>query len=196
MATALDAGVAWSAVRHQSAVRSHRAGTTLWLTHSPTDGEYVGPPWNNDIKGEKNVRYLARSLNGMHRRWPRRPGARRPDRHVAHRERQLARQNQNCGGALCGNVVWLKEPNDPETGKPKLDKKNADEAKRSRAMLGVPIVLGMKPNGPGKWSGEVYNAGDGKTYSGSITERDANAILLEGCVLGVFCKAQTWNRVK
>ena len=103
---------------------------------------------------------------------------------------------ENCGGALCGNVVWLKEPNDPETGKPKLDKKNADEAKRSRAMLGVPIVLGMKPNGPGKWSGEVYNAGDGKTYSGSITERDANAILLEGCVLGVFCKAQTWNRVK
>ena len=47
-------------------------------------------------------------------------------------------------------------------------------------MIGVPIVLGMKPNGPGKWSGEVYNAGDGKTYSGSITERDANAIRLEG----------------
>ena len=61
--------------------------------------------------------------------------------------------------------------------------KNADAAKRSRPMIGVPIVLGMKPNGPGKWSGEVYNAGDGKTYSGSITERDANAIRLEGCRL-------------
>ena len=103
---------------------------------------------------------------------------------------------ENCGGALCGSVVWLKEPNDPETGKPKLDKKNTDEAKRSRPMLGVPIVLSMKPDGAGKWSGEVYNAGDGKTYSGHITEQNANAILLEGCVLGVLCKAQTWTRVK
>ena len=24
----------------------------------------------------------------------------------------------NCGGALCGNIVGLKEPNDPATGKP------------------------------------------------------------------------------
>lgn len=102
---------------------------------------------------------------------------------------------ENCGGALCGNVVWLKEPN--EAGKPKLDKNNADATKRSRPMIGVPIVLSMKPNGPGKWSGEVYNAGDGKTYSGSITERDANEIRLEGCVLGgIICKAQTWTRVK
>ncbi len=104
---------------------------------------------------------------------------------------------ENCGGALCGNVVWLKEPNDPETGKPKLDKNNADAAKRSRPLIGVPIVLSMKPNGAGKWSGEVYNAEDGKTYSGSITERDANAIRLEGCVLGgLICKAQTWTRVR
>jgi len=103
---------------------------------------------------------------------------------------------ENCGGALCGNVVWLKAPNDPETGKPKLDTNNADPAKRSRALLGVPILLGMKPNGPGKWSGEIYNAGDGKTYSAHITERDANSIYLEGCVLGILCKTQTWNRVK
>src|SRR2546425_398156 len=46
---------------------------------------------------------------------------------------------ENCGGALCGNIVWLKEPNDPETGKPKLDKNNADAAKRSRALIGVQI---------------------------------------------------------
>jgi uncharacterized protein (DUF2147 family) len=45
----------------------------------------------------------------------------------------------------------------------KARQKNADAAKRSRAMIGVPIVLSMTPNGPGKWSGEVYNAGDGKT---------------------------------
>jgi uncharacterized protein (DUF2147 family) len=24
-----------------------------------------------------------------------------------------------CGDALCGTIVWLKDPNDPETGKPR-----------------------------------------------------------------------------
>ena len=38
----------------------------------------------------------------------------------------------DCGGALCGTIIWLKEPNDPDTGKPKTDKNNSDAAKRSR----------------------------------------------------------------
>jgi uncharacterized protein (DUF2147 family) len=101
----------------------------------------------------------------------------------------------NCGGALCGSIVWLKEANDPATGKPKSDKNNADEAKRSRALIGTPIVLSMKPNGADKWSGEVYNAEDGKTYSGNITLQGANALYLEGCVMGgIMCKGQTWTR--
>ena len=53
----------------------------------------------------------------------------------------------NCGGALCGALVWLKEPNDPATGQPKTDKNNADASKQSRPLLGVQIVLGMKPSG-------------------------------------------------
>ena len=100
----------------------------------------------------------------------------------------------NCGGALCGNLVWLKERNDPATGRPKTDKNNADASKQSRPLLGVPIVLGMKPSGPGQWSGEVYNASDGKTYSGSFTLTGPNTADLKGCVLGILCKSQTWTR--
>src|SRR5882724_5198126 len=37
-----------------------------------------------------------------------------------------------CGGALCGTIVALKEPNDPQTGKPKIDKNNADGGMRGR----------------------------------------------------------------
>src|SRR5215469_12290827 len=47
----------------------------------------------------------------------------------------------NCGGALCGSLVWLKEPNDPATGHPKTDKNNADATKQSRPLIGVQIVL-------------------------------------------------------
>ena len=101
----------------------------------------------------------------------------------------------NCGAALCGNLVWLKEPNDPATGRPKTDKNNADHSKQGRPLLGVPIVLGMKPSGAGQWSGEVYNASDGKTYSGSFTLTGPNSADLKGCVLSILCKSQTWTRV-
>lgn len=99
-----------------------------------------------------------------------------------------------CGAALCGTIVSLKEPNDPDTGKPKLDKNNADAGKRSRPLIGVPIVLSMKKSGE-KWQGQVYNATDGKTYSGALTMNGDNSLKLEGCVMGgMICKAQTWTR--
>jgi uncharacterized protein (DUF2147 family) len=102
----------------------------------------------------------------------------------------------DCGGALCGTIIWLKEPNDPDTGKPKLDKHNSDASKRTRPLIGVQIVLGMKPAGTDKWSGQVYNAEDGKTYSGNLTFSGGNSLQLQGCALGgLVCKGQTWTKV-
>jgi uncharacterized protein (DUF2147 family) len=100
-----------------------------------------------------------------------------------------------CGAELCGTIVALKEPNDPATGRPKTDKNNPDAAKRTRALIGTQIVFGMKPSGANKWAGQVYNAEDGKTYSGSLTLQAPNTLKLEGCVLGgLICKGQTWTR--
>jgi uncharacterized protein (DUF2147 family) len=100
-----------------------------------------------------------------------------------------------CGPALCGTIISLKEAND-DAGKPKTDKNNADSGLRNRPMIGVLVVLDMKPGGTAnKWSGQVYNAEDGKTYSGNLTLQDANTIKLEGCIMGgLVCKAQTWTR--
>ncbi len=101
----------------------------------------------------------------------------------------------SCGGALCGNIVALTEPNDPATGKPKTDRNNPDAAKRGRPMVGVQIVIDMKPDSADKWKGQVYNAEDGKTYSGSITLVNASTLTLQGCALGgLVCKSQTWTR--
>jgi uncharacterized protein (DUF2147 family) len=101
----------------------------------------------------------------------------------------------DCGGALCGTIVWLKEPKD-DNGKPKTDKNNSDQSKRSRPLIGVQIVLGMKPAGTDKWTGQVYNAEDGKTYSGNLTFSGGDSLKLQGCALGgLVCKGQTWTKV-
>jgi hypothetical protein len=95
-----------------------------------------------------------------------------------------------------GFEVWLVNARDVKhlPGRPKTDKHNADASKQSRPLLGVPIVLGMKPSGTGQWSGDVYNASDGKTYSGSFTLSGPNTADLKGCVLSFLCKTQTWTR--
>ena len=102
----------------------------------------------------------------------------------------------NCGGALCGNLVSIQEPLDPETNRPKLDKHNVDASKQSRPLLGIPIVLNVdaEPRA-GKSDGHVYNAKDGNAHTGSFTMTGANSAELKGCVLaGLICKAQTWTR--
>jgi uncharacterized protein (DUF2147 family) len=102
----------------------------------------------------------------------------------------------NCGDAVCGTIIALKQPNDPETGKPQTDRNNANAGLRNRPILGLQIVLGMKPSGGAKWTGKVYNAEDGETYTGNITLQSQNALKLEGCILGgMICQGQTWTRV-
>lgn len=104
-------------------------------------------------------------------------------------------QIYNCGQALCGKLAWLKNPDDPDTRKPKLDKFNNDVSKRARPVLGLEIISGMRPNGsPDQWSGSLYNPEDGNTYNGSLTMQSLLNLKLEGCVLALFCRSEIWKR--
>ena len=65
----------------------------------------------------------------------------------------------NCGGALCGNLVWLLEPNDPDDQQSRKPTSTMPTpAKKRRPLLGIPIVLSMKPEGADQVEGNVYNA--------------------------------------
>ena len=100
-----------------------------------------------------------------------------------------------CGTDLCGKIVWLKEPND-ESGKPKVDKENPVDAKKSAPLLGSNMITGMKMERPGRWTdGEIYNAEDGKTYTSVMDLTDDSTLKVAGCVW-IFCKDQVWTRVK
>ncbi len=100
-----------------------------------------------------------------------------------------------CGANLCGFIAETSPQNDPDTNKPRTDKHNIDPAKRSRRLIGVPLLIAMKPNGAGRWTGELYKVDDGKTYSGKLIERDQTNVRIEGCVLGI-CGVEELARLR
>jgi uncharacterized protein (DUF2147 family) len=101
----------------------------------------------------------------------------------------------HCGQDICGTLLSLKEPNDPKTGQPKLDKFNQDTGKRARPIIGVELMSGLKPSGtPDQWEGALYNPEDGNTYKGILTLQGLLNLKLQGCVLGLICKSEIWKR--
>jgi len=99
-----------------------------------------------------------------------------------------------CGGGICGVIVGLKQPIDPATGKPQVDDKNPNPALARRPMIGLPLFSGMHAAGPGKWSGQIYNADDGSTYASNIAVTGPDTLRVEGC-MGALCGGETWTRV-
>ena len=99
-----------------------------------------------------------------------------------------------CGSGICGVIVGLKDPIDPATGRPQVDDKNPNPALRSRPVIGISLFIGMRPSGPGRWSGQIYNADDGSTYASNVSVTGADTLRVEGCV-GVLCGGETWTRV-
>ncbi|QUS40871.1 DUF2147 domain-containing protein [Tardiphaga alba] len=95
-----------------------------------------------------------------------------------------------CGGSMWGAISWEKTPGG-------TDKNNPDASKKSRPTLAHAMMLDMKPNAAkDKWSGQVYNAKDGKFYKSSLKLGDTpDELEIEGCVLGFLCGGQTWTRV-
>ncbi len=94
-----------------------------------------------------------------------------------------------CGEGVCGKIV-------KNIDGQKTDDKNPDAAKRNRPIVGLVIMQGAKKTGDNKWSGQLYNRENGKTYAGTVTVKSKNELDLSGCVAAVLCKTVTWTRVK
>ena len=100
-----------------------------------------------------------------------------------------------CGEKLCGRLAWFTEPHN-EDGTPKLDEKNKNTALRTRPLLGLVMMSGFTKTGDRTWTkGRIYNPEDGQTYRSKFELKNENTLNVSGCVL-IFCKNQTWTRVK
>lgn len=101
-----------------------------------------------------------------------------------------------CGDKLCGRIVWLKKPKN-EKGQPLRDARNADEALRSRPILGLPLLTGF-PQEPtdGVWDdGKIYSPKTGKTFRSEMKMNDRDTLKVSGCKW-IRCKSQIWKRVR
>ena len=105
---------------------------------------------------------------------------------------------QNIAGKYYGRIVKLKEPIDPETGEPKLDKNNPDESLRTTPLLGFRMLKDFVYMGDDEWAeGTIYDPQNGSTYSCTIAMKKDGSLDIRGYI-GVKALGRTdvWKRIK
>lgn len=97
-------------------------------------------------------------------------------------------------GTYRGQIVWLRNPNNPD-GTPKLDAKNPDKSKRSGRADRVVVVDGVKYDAEkGVWNGgRVYDPTKGKSYKVEVSFEDDRTLRVKGSLLG-FSRSVYWKK--
>jgi uncharacterized protein (DUF2147 family) len=105
---------------------------------------------------------------------------------------------EKIGAKYYGKIVWLKEPNDPTTQKPKVDKNNPDESMRNVPLKGYRMLKDFVYAGKDQWNeGTIYDPENGSTYSCEINMKDKNTLEIRGYI-GVKALGRTdvWKRLE
>jgi uncharacterized protein (DUF2147 family) len=98
-------------------------------------------------------------------------------------------------GKYYGKILWLKDPNDEKTGKPKVDKENPDDAHKSDPIIGLVFLKGFSIDEENKnlyTGGSIYDPKNGKTYCGKITFK-GSSLDLKGFICGLPFLGRTAN---
>jgi uncharacterized protein (DUF2147 family) len=104
----------------------------------------------------------------------------------------------DCGGELCGRVVWLRSPFD-EDGCELRDRHNPDESLRRRPVIGLEILRALErvPAATPTWKGgTIYDPASGQTYRASLRLSGSNRLELRGYIgIPLIGRTTTWFRV-
>lgn len=104
------------------------------------------------------------------------------------------------GDKFFGKIVWMQTPNDPETGKPKTDNLNPDEALQSRPRMGLVLLKDFVFDDDEWEDGTIYDPKSGKTYSCYMEFEDVDnldKLKIRGYIgVSLLGKTTYWTRVK
>ncbi len=104
-------------------------------------------------------------------------------------------------GALYARVISVRDPvyiageKDGPVGTTRVDVHNPDASLRSRPIVGIDLVSGYKYD-DGKWQGQLYDPGSGKTYQSQMSVDGGGNLKLRGYIGSpMFGKTQTFKPV-
>lgn len=102
------------------------------------------------------------------------------------------------GSNYQGKIVWLVEPINPTTGKPKTDVNHPDKGQHSRPLMGLINLWGFVYKGDNTWEeGHIYDPKNGKEYKCVITMKDKNNLNVRGFVgITLIGRNDAWTRSK
>ena len=100
------------------------------------------------------------------------------------------------GDVYNGKIVWLSEPTE-EDGTPAKDTNNPDPKLRSREILGLNMLHGLKKDGSKYSGGKIYDPSNGKTYNCSM-QVSGDVLKVRGSLdaRGLLGRTMDWFRVK
>ena len=100
------------------------------------------------------------------------------------------------GDVFNGKIVWLEKPSDSD-GTPAKDKNNPDTKLRSRQLIGLNMLSGLKKDGSEYKGGSIYDPGNGKTYNCSM-KVEGDVLKVRGSLdkKGLLGRTMDWFRVK
>ena len=100
------------------------------------------------------------------------------------------------GDAYNGKIVWLEKPTEAD-GSPAIDDLNPDPQLRTRQVLGLNMLSGLKKVGDEYTGGKIYDPGNGKTYNCSM-QVEGDVLKVRGSLdaKGLIGRTMDWFRVK
>ena len=100
------------------------------------------------------------------------------------------------GDVFNGKIVWLKNPTEAD-GSPAVDSNNPDAKLRSRQLIGLNMLSGLKQKGGEYSGGSIYDPGNGKTYNCSM-KVEGDTLKVRGSLdkRGLLGRTMDWFRVK
>ena len=87
-----------------------------------------------------------------------------------------------CGSDYCGTVAWASE------------KSKREAAKTTPNLIGTQLITGLQEKKPGKWQGKLFIPDKNMRVTAKIEAADVSQLKVGGCVGGVICKSELWNR--